>query len=218
MGEVELIPFSKELIIHSDFILYGNSATEVLCRLIAEEVEDMWNEPKAAVKISRESYSVRFRVRAWLQPQIQPQEIYYNTHPRNNYFRIEPFAADNISFVDAVGSNTGYFLLENLYQGSTTAAHEYGHTLGLYHPEDLDFRQRGRPGIMYPRGTLVEPQYQYDIYKPAGVTGGFMDPRFRKVLAADIELLGLHRLRFRNHLAVLGDMTNIYHDAEVKQN
>lgn len=213
MGEVEIISSSRELVIHSSLIFYGSEATQVLCRQMREEVEEMWNEPRAVVRLNDGPYTVRFSIGAELKKEIEPEEIYYNNNPRNNYFRIEAWAYDNISFVDGIGSNTGYFLLENLYQGSTTAAHEYGHTLGLYHPEDLDFRQRGRPGIMYPRGTLVEPQYQYDISKPAGVTGGFMDPRFRKVLAADIELLGLHRLRFRNHLALLGEMTNIYHEA-----
>ena len=102
-------------------------------------------------------------------------------------------------------------MLENLYEGSTTAAHEYGHTLGLDHPRFLDIRGEGVPGIMYPRGTLVDPQFQYDPAIPAGLKGGTMHPMHRKVRQKDIEQLKLHKLRFQNNKAVLGDFTNVYH-------
>ena len=138
-------------------------------------------------------------------------EIYTNTDPCNNYFRIEEYAHGNISFVDGLGSNSGYFKLENLYVGSTTAAHEYGHTLGLEHPVNLDYRGKGIPGIMYPRGTLVDPEFQYDISKPAGEKGGTMHPMYRKVFRYDIESLKLDRLRFNNRKAVVGEFTNVYH-------
>ena len=113
--------------------------------------------------------------------------------------------------MDGLGCNTGYFKLENLYKGSTTAAHEYGHTLGLDHPTYLDIRGEGVPGIMYPRGTLVDPPYQYDPSKPAGVTGGTMHPMHRRVRQQDIEALRLHRLDIRSNKAVVGSFTNIYH-------
>ena len=113
--------------------------------------------------------------------------------------------------MDGLGCNSGYFKLENLYKGSTTAAHEYGHALGLDHPRHLDIRDEGVPGIMYPRGTLVDPQFQYDPAKPAGVTGGTMHPMYRKVRQEDIDHLKLQRLEFKNGLSLVGDFTNIYH-------
>jgi hypothetical protein len=64
---------------------------------------------------------------------------------------------------------------------------------------------------MYPRGTLVDPQYQYDPAKPAGVTGGTMHPMHRKVKQEDIENIRWNRLRFINGKAVIGAFTNIYH-------
>lgn len=142
---------------------------------------------------------------------ITELDVYQNVDPRNNYFRIEEFIFGNISFVDGVGSNTGYFKLENLYAGSTTAAHEYGHTLGLDHPDLLDIRGQGIPGIMYPRGTLVDPAFQYNPTKPAGVTGGTMHPMHRRVHWNDIVDLKLHKLKFYNGRAVVGEFTNIYH-------
>jgi hypothetical protein len=64
---------------------------------------------------------------------------------------------------------------------------------------------------MYPRGTLVDPQFQYDPSKPAGVTGGTMHPRYRKVFAEDIAALKLERLKFKNKKAIVGEFTNVYH-------
>ena len=100
----------------------------------------------------------------------------------NNYFRVEEFSESHISFVDGIGSNTGYFKLDNLLNNSTTAAHEFGHTLGLLHPEHLDIRGKGAPGIMYPRGTIVDPHFQYDPDAEPAATGGTMNPFHRKVL------------------------------------
>ena len=106
--------------------------------------------------------------------------------------------------------------MENLYKGSTTAAHEYGHTIGLNHPKNMDIRGQGLPGIMYPRGTLVDPQFQYDPSKPAGVTGGTMHPMYRKVKLEDIEGLKLNRLTFHHGKAILGEFTNVWHEDHAK--
>ena len=211
MGHVELDRERFQLIISSHIITYGNGATPEITERIRDEIETMWNEPQASVQFKQATIRVIFKITASLQPQIQPIEIYQNVDPRNNYFRIEEFVYGNISFVDGLGSNSGYFKLENLYKASTTAAHEYGHTLGLDHPRFLDIRGEGTPGIMYPRGTLVDPSFQYDPLKPAGVTGGTMHPMHRRVKQQDIEQLNLPRLKIENNVSIIGDFTNIYH-------
>lgn len=209
MGSAELD--NKQLIIFSRIITYGNAADTILTEMMGDEIETMWNEPKGNFTLHGSMFTVRFSITASFQPEITDIDIYQNLDPRNNYFRVEEFAHGNISFVDGLGCNTGYFKLENLYKGSTTAAHEYGHTIGLDHPYDLDLRGKGIPGIMYPRGTLVDPQYQYEPDKPAGAKGGTMYPIYRKVLQSDIEDLKLHHLDFVNGKAVLGNFSSVWH-------
>lgn len=211
MGEAEIIESKKTLTIFSHIIIYGNAADEILTQRIRDEIETMWNEPKAVIIINNIPFQTIFRITDELKKDVTELEVLQNTDPRNNYFRIEEYVNGNISFVDGIGCNTGHFKLENLYEGSTTAAHEYGHTLGLVHPYNLDLRGKGIPGIMYPRGTLVDPQFQYDPSKPAGVTGGTMHPKFRKVFQSEIEQLKLHKLFSRTKKAIVGGFTNVYH-------
>ena len=210
MGEAE-ITTNNIITIHSHIITYGNAADEIITHRIRDEIETMWNEPNAIVRIDDNDFLVTFRITAEIKMDVSELEVLQSTDPRVNYFRIEEYVNGNISFVDGIGCNTGHFKLENLYEGSTTAAHEYGHTLGLHHPKELDIRGKGVPGIMYPRGTLVDPQFQYDPSKPAGVTGGTMHPMYRKVFQQDVEMLKLNRLQFFGNKGIVGDFTNVYH-------
>lgn len=212
MGEVELNLTSKDLIIYSDIFTYGDAADEMVTAYMREEIETMWNEPGARIEIDGELVNVIFRIGHKFLNNVTDEEIYRDINPRNNYFRIEEQVRGNISYVDGIGSNSGHFKLDNLYAGSTTAAHEYGHTLGLRHPKNTDFRGQGRPSIMYPRGTLVNPEFQYDPSAPAGGPGGTMHPKHRKVFETDILALKLHKLPFsKNGFAYIGDFSNIYH-------
>lgn len=211
MGEAELDIKEKRITLYSHLVTYGNDAGEEITERMRSEIETMWNEPAAMIFMHDTHFLVTFKVTAEVNMNIPELEILQNTNPRNNYFRIEKFVHGDISFVDGLGCNTGYFKLDNLYQGSTTAAHEYGHTLGLNHPSDLDLRGKGIPGIMYPRGTLVDSKFQYDPTKPAGVAGGTMHPMHRKVQQKDIEALKLHRISFKEGKAIVGEFTNVYH-------
>ncbi len=211
MGEAEIHADGRQFMIRSHIILYGNAANDALAVQVREEIEAMWNEPRAVISIRDRELHVVFHITSEFIKDIVDVDVYSNTDPRRNYFRVEEFVHGNISFVDGLGSNSGYFKLENLYKGSTTAAHEYGHTLGLPHPHMLDIRGQGTPGIMFPRGTLVDAQFQYEPIKPAGVTGGTMHPMHRRVKVQDILDLRLHRLSFHNGRALVGEFTNVYH-------
>jgi hypothetical protein len=212
MGEAELLYSTNTLVIHSVFFFYGDAATTELSWQIANDISTLWNEPKAKVSIKGNLYEVRFDIDGIYETDLDPEKVWYNDNPRFNFFRIEEFAMGDISFVDGIGCNTGYFKLANLLQTATTAAHEYGHTLGLVHPDHLDIRGKGTPGIMYPRGTICDPHFQYDPAINAGQKGGTLNPVHRKVLPEEVDSLQLHKLIFTNGRAMVGDFSSLYHE------
>jgi hypothetical protein len=213
VGEAEIIATAQQLVIHSTLFFYGNAVDDVLAAQVAKDISDQWNAPQGTVMIDKKLYTVIFNIEGIWSKSLTPEMIFENDNPRNNYFRIEKYAMGNISFVDSLPCNTGYFILENLLNNSTTAAHEYGHTLGLAHPEILDIRNNGQPGIMYPRGTICDPEFHYDPSATPGDKGGTLNPFTRKVLPSDIDLLQLHRLPFnKNGMAVIGDFSSIFHE------
>lgn len=215
MGTIEIDKASGVVLVSSAIIGYGDAADMEITRYMAEEIETMWNEPQGKLLLRDRWFTVQFRISAQYNSWIVPKSIAENQNPRNNYIRIEDYSIRNISCMDAIGSNTGYFQRNNLYGGSTTAAHEYGHSLGLPHPGDLNFVGKGRPGIMYPRGTLVDPEFQNDVTAIAGGPGGTLNPRHRKVMQADIDHLQLDKLIDRE-IFVIGKFTNVYHERQVQ--
>lgn len=212
MGEAEINIAKQQIVIHSDFFFYGDAANDTLSDQIAKDIASHWNEANGKVMLKNRLYEVAFSITGRWAKNLTPEMVFENTNPRNNYFRIENFTETDISFVDGIGSNTGYLKLDNLMNNSTTAAHEYGHTLGLIHPEILDIRGKGQPGIMYPRGTIVDSVYQYNPAATRMEPGGTINPFKRKVLQKDIENLRLRKLNFsRTGFAMLGEFTSMWH-------
>src|SRR6266542_4184078 len=103
MGSAELNIDSHQLNIFSHIITYGSAATPGITEQIRDEIETMWNEPKASLMFKGLTYKIVFKITASFQPNLQPIEVYQNLDPLNNYFRIEEFAHGNISFVDSLG-------------------------------------------------------------------------------------------------------------------
>lgn len=215
MGEIELNKEEQLITIYSDFFLYGDLASENLAKEFALEIETLWNEPEGIIEIDDTRLQVIFRMKGIFSPNLSIEDVLSNTNPRNNYYRVEDFSPLNISWVDGINSNTGYMFIDNLYSGSTTGAHEYGHSIGLDHPENLIIIGQGRPGIMYPRGTLVDPEFQYDSNVQPGEKGGTLHPIYRRVLHNDIESLKLPLL-IENKQTYIGKFTSQYHPKHVK--
>lgn len=211
MGVAELDDNGLLLKVYAKIFCYGNAATTEVSEAIAYDIQSQWNFPEAKVYIDGTLYQVVFSITGEHKPDLKPEDVFENTNPLYNYIRIEEQAHGNISYVDGLGSNTGYFKLDNILNHSTTAAHEFGHSLGLDHPEDLDIRGQGVPGIMYPRGTITDTQYQYDPNAAAGAVGGTLNPFFRKVRQQDIVLLRLGKLRFKDGYAVVGEFSSRWH-------
>jgi hypothetical protein len=93
-----------------------------------------------------------------------------------------------------------------------------GHTWGAVkgtadgHPVDKDLRGQGQPGMMNARGTIVDPQYQYDPNAKPGAPGGTLNPDKRQVTQQDINYLNLDKLKYdQNDKAQLGSLSNIAH-------
>ena len=210
MGIIEVDKERAHIKILSSIFLYGDAISEEVRADMQAEINEMWNAPNALVWVDNYPFKACFGVDVFLYPDLSEEDVRSNKNPRNNYIRVEEFAYGNISFVDGLGSNTGYFKKENLYKGSTTAAHEYGHTLGLPHPDDMNLIGKGTPGIMYPRGTLVDPEFQYDPDVQPGEVGGTMHPMHRRVHQEDVDLLNLSG-RVKRKDKVIGKLSSRFH-------
>src|SRR5215467_4779267 len=115
MGEAEINITGKTLTISSHIITYGGQATDELTERIRREIDLMWNEPNGLIYLENNYYKIIFRITAETKKEISELDVLLNDDPRNNYFRIEKFARGSISFVDGLGCNSGYFLVENIY-------------------------------------------------------------------------------------------------------
>ena len=65
---------------------------------------------------------------------------------------------------------------------------------------------------MYPRGTWVDPDFQYYSNVAPGEDGGTLNPFTRKVLQQDIDNLRLNKLNFNKEgFAIVGGFSSVWH-------
>ena len=218
-GEVSIDKQSKTITVTSHIDFYGGKASTAIAKQTADNIQSQWNAANATVKIDNVEYNVRFSVTGTYRTDLTQSEVAANTDIKNNYVRIEDKNSEGVSYMSNNG-NTGFFQYNNIEgANSTTGSHEYGHGLGLWqgtddgHPPDHDITGQGQPGIMYARGTLVDPQYQYDPKAAPGKPGGTLNPDKRKVLQSDVSQLGLDKLQYNSDgKANLGTTTNKYYN------
>lgn len=114
MGTIE-VESSSEAVLRAEIILYGSAATEQLAHQLADEIQRMWTVARGKILLDNRLYYLNFLINGRFDSTLKPDEVLYNKNPRNNFIRVEKFVNGNISFMDALGSNTGFFQLDNLY-------------------------------------------------------------------------------------------------------
>ena len=189
---ISLKPDKNQIVISSKLFLYGSEATREIGEAIIEEINSMYNEPQATTFINGQELKVVFDIQYEIVSSSEALNLAaINSDFRNNFIRIENEKVVTRSFMGfGLGDNTGHWLTSDNLGQSTTAAHEFGHSLGLDHPANPDFRgSLTPPPIMAARGSLVDPHYQWSPLAKAGEYGGTMNPKYRKVSKDEIEMI-----------------------------
>lgn len=183
---------TNQIEIVSRLYLYGSQANDRTGTSIIEEIDNMYNQPDVFVQTGNGRMKVIFKVSFHL---ISIEDAIHmaatNMDFRNNFIRIESKNVLTRSFMGfGLGDNAGHWITSDQLGVSTTAAHEFGHGLGLDHPVHNDYRGTHLPPpIMAPRGSLVDPQYQWNPLAKPGEFGGTMNPVHRKVTEGEILLI-----------------------------
>ncbi len=201
----------KIVTISAKLIFYGTQAADELAQKIVTEIRDMYHEPKARVELGGEIFEVRIHIDYEVVSVDEVIELAFkNTNFRYNFIRLEAQNHVTRSFMGfGLGDNVGHWITTDNLGDSTTAAHEFGHALGLDHPHQIDFRGRGNPGIMAPRGTIVDAHLQWNPAVAAGEYGGTLKPFHRRVQAYEIEAV-FEGLEFdSNGYAEIGHLSNV---------
>jgi len=193
--------------VKGQIIFYGPLASEEVAQKATTEVQTYWNggtDNAPATQyfttlVKGKKYQVTFEITHQVVTVAEAAQMQKsNPSPELTFIQVLQgnAAAGDRSYMTGLGSNQGvWYLSDNLGLSSTTA-HEYGHGLGLDHPMQGDWRGRGQPAIMCPRGTIVDADYQYTPTAPAGGPGGTMSPYKRKVVQWDINNLQFGKLAF----------------------
>lgn len=179
---------SNKINIKAKLHFYGKYADGALAQKIVEEINRLWNEPQTFLELGGEKFLIRFEVSSEVLDNSEVlKQIPANLSFENNYIRIEDKNIAERSMMGfGLGENCGHWLISDQLGDSTTAAHEFGHALGLPHPENIDFRFTGPPPIMAPRGTIVDAEYQWNPLAEPGLVGGTMKPIHRKVRSSEV--------------------------------
>ncbi len=204
----------QSVIIKGKIYFYGTYAENNLGFKIVSEINNFWNAPEVSFTRNGKSYSVSFQIsQESVDLETAATLMKSNTSYEVNFVRIEDKNVTERSMMGyGMGENSGHWIITDKLGESTTAAHEFGHALGLPHPDEVDFRNTGLPPIMAPRGTIVDAIYQWNPLADAGMPGGTMMPRHRRVRAEEVEAVLAQMIYVDENTSKIGKITNYFFD------
>lgn len=208
-AEVTIDPVNKVIIISSHLVFYGSDANLEISEAASNEIQRVWNEPNAVIIYKGESFRLNFLITS----EVVSYERLADMTRNNRSAKVNFIGVTRVQTASgfSLGGNSGFFLLADNIGTSTTAAHEYGHGLGLSHPDRYDVRGTGRPRMMQPNGSWVDHEFQIDPNAKAGTFSGVIDTSKRKVLQDDLIELEqrLNYISFQVGKGSLGKANNI---------
>ncbi len=160
-GEPTIDKKKKIVTIHSKLYFYGSKANSKLSGEIATGIASQWNGAHAKTTIDGVEYDVKFEISYETVTEEKAKKIAKNNKSlRNNFIRVENGNEGESSFTvtnsKKGGGNSFWFNTDDELGSSTTAAHEYGHGLGLDHDQS---QKNNRPNIMIARNTSYGKKY-----------------------------------------------------------
>jgi hypothetical protein len=204
----------SEVHIKANLFLYGNLADASVAQKIQDEINRMWNQPLVIFQYQMENYKVRFNIKSeFLSIDDARNLMLGNLSHENNFVRIEERNKVERSMMGfGLGQNSGHWLITDNLGESTTAAHEFGHALGLPHPARLDYRFTGYPPIMAPRGTIVDSEFQWNPLADFGAHGGTMNPKYRRVSQEEVLAVLFGAKEQTKNNFIIGEIPNTFYD------
>jgi hypothetical protein len=183
---------SKTLRVIGRIVYSGPALTDAIAEASTREIQDMWSEIPTDVKVNGTTYRVEFQIDHVIEGR---QELPNLESCAYNFIQVvNKTNAGDRSYYTGLGSRNGVFYTSDGLGTSTTAAHEFGHGLMLDH-NDGDQQAAMVPGIMFARGTMVRPEFQWDPKAQPGAAGGTINPKFRKVRSEDIQAIPFSSVR-----------------------
>jgi len=143
--------------VYAKLYFYGSKASSKLSQQIVTGIASQWNGAHASINYRGKDYKVRFRISyETISTEKAEQLMKENKSARNNFVRVESGgnkSSFTVTSTQTGGGNSFWFNTKDDLAHTTTPAHEFGHGLGLEHPEETLDKSTSRPHIMIPRQT-----------------------------------------------------------------